>query len=460
MKIKLGFIILFCVFTVSLTAQQARSDSIVRVGACETPGITWGVFVQDSFAYVADRSYLTIVNISVQTSPSIIGTISHPAYIAPLGLCVRDTIAYLNCHLLSRFSDVSIADPINPYLLGWCSIYSGVGQEAKGICLRNNLAYVTTGSTGFKIINILFPSSPTVIDSFQTSGISVDLYVDDTIAYIADLDSLLILNVADSTNTCRIGTVDMPNSCYDVFVVDTFAYAVCLSNFGTDGTLQIVNVSDPAAPFIINSVTMNGDPLAVCVSGSYAYVAAADWWSSDKGPRQVGGLRPAWSMGLLADIEGGLRIVDISNPDSITLAATYDTPGDPRDVFTVFPYVYMADYDSLQILQHIIVGVKEEEIEVKSKVQKVRLMQNQPNPFSCFTSISYQLPIDDKVTLNVYDLSGRLIVTLIDEIQHAGIHTTYWDGKDKSGKALSNGIYFYQVMTNLNRVTKKTIVIH
>jgi len=58
MKTKLSFLMLIFILAVTLAAQLARSDSIVRVGACVTPGITWGVYVQDSFAYVATRGGL------------------------------------------------------------------------------------------------------------------------------------------------------------------------------------------------------------------------------------------------------------------------------------------------------------------------------------------------------------------------------------------------------------------
>ncbi|TES93834.1 MAG: hypothetical protein E3J87_01440, partial [Candidatus Cloacimonadota bacterium] len=384
MKIKLGFIILFCILAVSLTAQPARSDSIVRVGACRPLGWPWGVFVQSDFAYVATRSYLSIVDISAPPSPWVV--INFDEGSGPLGVFVIDTLAYINDG--GWFTIVNVSTPDSPSIVGSCFI--PVVTEPKGVYVRDSNAYLAASDSGLQIVSVLNPSTPSIIGRHHTPGKTKDLFVNNLIAYLADLDSLQIIEVSDSTAPFRLGAVAMPNSCYDVFVIDTFAYVACQSNFGTDGTLQIVNVSDPTVPFIINSVTMNGDPLAVCVSGSYAYVAAADWWSSDKGPRQVGGLRPKYASYKRADVEGGLRVVNISDPLTPTLVASYDTPGDPRGVFAIDTLVFVADYDSLQILKHIVVGVKEKEIR-EIEVSDLGGLNVYPNPFNASTSICYQL---------------------------------------------------------------------
>jgi len=56
MKIKLGFILFFCIFVVSISAQTAMADSIERVGACATPGTAWGVFIQGLYGFIADAA--------------------------------------------------------------------------------------------------------------------------------------------------------------------------------------------------------------------------------------------------------------------------------------------------------------------------------------------------------------------------------------------------------------------
>ena len=74
-----------------------------------------------------------------------------------------------------------------------------------------------------------------------------------------------------------------------------------------------------------------------------------------------------------------------------------------------------------------------------------KLRQNYPNPFNQGTKIRYELPGSYQVVLNVYDLLGKKIVTLEKGFKEAGLHHVIWDGKDATGRAVSSGIYFYQV---------------
>ena len=68
------------------------------------------------------------------------------------------------------------------------------------------------------------------------------------------------------------------------------------------------------------------------------------------------------------------------------------------------------------------------------------LLQNYPNPFNPFTTINYQLPISNFVTVKVYDPLGREIAVLVNEQKDAGYHSVQFDGSH-----LSSGVYFYRL---------------
>jgi hypothetical protein len=71
------------------------------------------------------------------------------------------------------------------------------------------------------------------------------------------------------------------------------------------------------------------------------------------------------------------------------------------------------------------------------------LYQNAPNPFNPETAIRYDVPAPGgKVTLKVFDVSGRLVRTLVDGTQTAGRHTARWNGKNDEGQGVASGIYF------------------
>ncbi len=79
---------------------------------------------------------------------------------------------------------------------------------------------------------------------------------------------------------------------------------------------------------------------------------------------------------------------------------------------------------------------------------KVTLQQNYPNPFNPQTSISYSLAQETAVNLSVYDISGRLITTIVNKNQPAGTYTILWKGKDAKGQSVSSGVYLYTLKTD------------
>jgi hypothetical protein len=85
--------------------------------------------------------------------------------------------------------------------------------------------------------------------------------------------------------------------------------------------------------------------------------------------------------------------------------------------------------------------------------------QNYPNPFKQSTTINYQLSAATKVTLTVYDVTGRKVTTLFNEYQKAGNHRYVWNGTDKHGRKLASGIYFSVLEVNGNQKRKKILLL-
>lgn len=89
-----------------------------------------------------------------------------------------------------------------------------------------------------------------------------------------------------------------------------------------------------------------------------------------------------------------------------------------------------------------------------------RLEQNYPNPFNPSTTISFYLPIRDRISLKVYDLLGREVRTLINNEEHqAGTGSVVWDGKDNAGRAAATGTYFYTLKFGNFEKTNKAMLV-
>jgi len=87
------------------------------------------------------------------------------------------------------------------------------------------------------------------------------------------------------------------------------------------------------------------------------------------------------------------------------------------------------------------------------------LLQNVPNPFNEGTLISYSVPQDSPVKLEVYNILGQQVKTLVDGFESAGPHDVWWNGRDDRGKSVASGIYFYRFTTGRFSESKKMIVI-
>ena len=87
------------------------------------------------------------------------------------------------------------------------------------------------------------------------------------------------------------------------------------------------------------------------------------------------------------------------------------------------------------------------------------LLQNYPNPFNPETTIEFTLNIAGRVVIEIYDLLGRRIQTLIDAIRPAGWHTVRWDGKDETGNCMPSGLYMYTLKANSHQLSKKMFLL-
>ena len=82
------------------------------------------------------------------------------------------------------------------------------------------------------------------------------------------------------------------------------------------------------------------------------------------------------------------------------------------------------------------------------------LLQNYPNPFNPSTTIHYNIPQRSDVSLKVYDLTGRKMATLVQEVQEAGSHSVNFNAEK-----LSSGVYFYKITAGQYSSVKKMILI-
>ena len=91
--------------------------------------------------------------------------------------------------------------------------------------------------------------------------------------------------------------------------------------------------------------------------------------------------------------------------------------------------------------------------------EKFSLYQNYPNPFNPNTTIRYDIVNSTHVSLFVYDITGKLVRTIVNEVQATGERAIVWDGRNDNGETMGSGIYFYELTAGELKETKKMILV-
>jgi hypothetical protein len=86
------------------------------------------------------------------------------------------------------------------------------------------------------------------------------------------------------------------------------------------------------------------------------------------------------------------------------------------------------------------------------------LAQNYPNPFNPSTTIGFALPQSAAVSLQVFDINGQLVKTLLNGSRAAGTHRVVWDGTDQSGAGVASGVYLYRLSAGGFTQTRKMML--
>jgi hypothetical protein len=90
---------------------------------------------------------------------------------------------------------------------------------------------------------------------------------------------------------------------------------------------------------------------------------------------------------------------------------------------------------------------------------KLQLMPCRPNPSSGLVTISYALPRSGNISLNIYDIRGRLVSTLAQGQKSAGSYNITWRGNDRQGRKVSSGVYIYRLNYEGTSLTRRLVLV-
>jgi len=225
---------------------------------------------------------------------------------------------------------------------------------------------------------------------------------------------------------------------------------------------------DPPVQFLVNSPAPDD---TLFVDGEDTQIEVSFYWkyASDPDYRDMAEYFVAISNEEVIPAGEEMSLNDLMQFDTVLatgIDTTYITSLSPG---TYWWAVAAVDSDSLwcfgtdqsgEVLQHLtILNPSSIASDGQGVVSEFQLTQNYPNPFNPSTTIRYGLVESGFVTINVYDLNGRLVKTLVQQEQPAGWHSVQWAGKNIAGKQVSAGLYLYSIQAGTFRDLKKMMLL-
>jgi hypothetical protein len=349
-------------------------------------------------------------------------------------LAVRGNHVYISANSnwqaeYSGLATVDVSDPTHPAQVSWLSSPEWLGPLAAGAAHVYQSRY-----TKVVVVDVSVPTTPTVVGQITLTYVS-DLFVDEPYLYVAQQGAgLKVVNVANPADPFVTGSLSVNAVVWGVSVADGYAYLAGDDNSNVAG-LWVVDVSNPTNPTLAGSFATNSVTSHVTVRDNYVYLAG----------RPYG--------------DNVLRLLDVSSPASPTevanIAAGYldcQIAVFPPSIYAI-PWVDGAGSGPLFKLQTDVVT------SVRETSNSLRLGQNHPNPFNPTTTITFELADRDLVRMDIFDVRGRFVRTLIEAMLPAGPNSVHWDGRDSNGDPAGSGVYFYRLTAGEKSIAKKMVLL-
>jgi hypothetical protein len=369
----LFFIVLLIISNVAIYAQNLN-----LVGSYAAPGGAQTVSIQGNYAYIGGTVYIDIVNITDPTHPIHSGRVNKSGIDR-----IRAIGNYLYVSSNDSFIIYDIGNQLYPLLISSHPMY-----YAGDFFLYLNYVYVQEFGEMYQILDITDPANPNLMGYIGSIGWGDGYIAYDTLAFFGEWDGLSVWSLSNPIQPSQVGFLSIiSGNLHSIFVEDNMAFASSMN-----GSLYIIDVSNPSSPSMISAYTTAGRPWSETISGNYVF---------------------------LAEEEYGIEVVNKSDPANPIFATSYDTPGFTYELAIVGDYVYVADNTSLQILRFDPTGIDDGNEGVPTKFS---LYQNYPNPFNASTTFNYYISKSTDAKLTIYNLQGQEVATVLDGLQSAGPH--------------------------------------
>lgn len=456
-----------------------------------------------------------IVNVSLPDSPMVVGVLANFAPTSKVE--VVGNTAYFGRGRELRVLDIS--NPANPRAVGTFVLGD---EDLKNVLVVGNFAYTNWledgGHFAWEYFRVIDVSEPT--NAFQVAiahyafgnnlggpdipylnarAVKDEFLYASTAGFSPTYEGIWIYDIADPVNIVRVGTYEVPGGQVGEIVVAGNQAFVAAGGAG----LRVLDVSDPVRLTEVGYYRPGRSSWNVVLAGSN--VALADRSAVyilrfvvpagvDITPKTLN-LRPR-ARWIHAHIELP-EPYDVRDIDIRSILLNDSVPAEPhltsqrvvRDddmegnkrlvvkfswqaVANILPEgdevelkvsgwaanSYFEGYETIRVIRDA-GGLSPVEKRPPQDTERIVLHQNYPNPLNPTTTILVTLPEQVHISLIIFDVQGKIVRTLINEVAEKGPKEVRWDGRDARGTLVSSGVYFYRLIAGDQVLIRKMAVL-
>ncbi|MDP8206975.1 MAG: T9SS type A sorting domain-containing protein [Candidatus Electryonea clarkiae] len=383
-----------------------------------------GMWRDDDELFVHDESRgILFLDIEVPTSP----TDTDPYQLfGGFNEIVRESDLLLATgHILDPYTggQLMIFDMSDPEEITYESSYDLDRLDCE-LAAKDQYAYVAQPLHHYNfqllVLDLEEPSTPRLINTltFDHDGLST-IMTDGDLLYLLGNTSIEILDISDAGEPESLSRLEIsPNvNLVDGYVRGENLYLLYTLGVSDDAGIRVIDLSNLGRPVQTKNYIFDNLHWAVDCSGD--------------GDQMV-----------VLDAEEGFTVFDISNPDDLQEIGHHPMTHYPWRIEMIDGHILLPSRTQLDIFR-----VEEANAPESTTITPAyfNLEQNYPNPFNSTTTISFFLPDQGAVNLNVYDVSGRLVKILTKGMLQNGSHRIIWDGMDSHARSVASGTYLYRV---------------
>ena len=394
---------------VNVTDPNNMSVSGAVAVAAPAHGLAYSSFLSGNTAYVSYRYHVRAIDITTPSAMTELGSMWIEDTAMVKKVVAKDNIVFAATRY-GGLRPINFEDQANPAFLT-----TVIEDRTNDVAISGNYIYAATANNGIGIVNVATANSPTLV-GYATGSTDNGRYGEGVAAFGNTMvqstwGALYFYDISSPESPTLQDTVALVTGTSWLSLDDGHAY---VHDFDT---LRIYDISDLTNVTQVSSVFTNGS------------------WDGDAFRAEDY---------VYVNIENnGIKVYDVTVITAPVEVASYDPLNTARAITARDGYAYVAEKaGGFSVYSNNLVLSTDNTVGLPTEFM---LAQNYPNPFNPSTTISYTIAQNAHVKLEIVNLVGNTVRTLLNTRVPSGNHSIVWNGSTNDGKMVTSGIYFYKI---------------